>query len=128
VAFSATAEATHCAGNPAFAWTFGDGGTSSEQNPSHVYAASGDFTWTLTVTAGGVVCMRTGSVAVEPGLPGDADGDGTVSIGEVQQAINMFLGTQTPGNGVDCDGDGVVSIGEVQKVINAFLGLASQCS
>jgi hypothetical protein len=34
---------------------------------------------------------------------------------------------QPPGNGVDCNGDGSVSIGEVQKVINAFLGLASSC-
>ena len=60
-------------------------------------------------------------------LPGDCDGNGQVSIGEVQKAINMFLGTQAPACGVDCNGDGTVSIGEVQKVINAFLGLASSC-
>jgi hypothetical protein len=61
-------------------------------------------------------------------VPGDCDGDGTVSIGEVQKAINMFLGTLAPGCGVDCNGNGTVSIGEVQKVINAFLGMASSCS
>ena len=33
-----------------WAWTFGDGGTSSEQSPSHVYAASGTYTVSLTVT------------------------------------------------------------------------------
>ena len=60
-------------------------------------------------------------------IPGDCDSNGTVSIGEVQKAINMFLGTFAPGCGVDCNGDGTVSIGEVQKVINAFLGLASSC-
>ena len=60
-------------------------------------------------------------------VPGDCDGDGRVSIGEVQKAINMFLGTQAPTCGVDCDGNGQVSIGEVQKVINAFLGLAASC-
>lgn len=58
-----------------------------------------------------------------PGLPGDCDGDGVVSIGEVQRAINMFLGVQPPACGVDLDGNGTVSIGEVQKVINSFLGL-----
>ena len=62
-----------------------------------------------------------------PSLPGDCDGDGAVSIGEVQKAINMFLGTLAPGCGVDCNENGVVSIGEVQKVINGFLGLASSC-
>jgi hypothetical protein len=62
-----------------------------------------------------------------PGIPGDCDGDGSVSIGEVQKAINMFLGTLAPGCGVDCNGDGTVSIGEVQKVINGFLGVASSC-
>jgi hypothetical protein len=69
---------------------------------------------TVTPTAGG-------------GLPGDCDGNGTVSIGEVQKAINMFLGTLAPGCGVDCSGDGTVSIGEVQKVINAFLGVSGSC-
>lgn len=127
VSFAGSATATNCTGEPAYAWSFGDGGTSQEQNPSHIYAAAGNFTWTLTVTAGGATCTRTGTAAVEPGIPGDGDGDGAVSIGEVQQAVNMFLGTQTPGNGVDCDGDGVVSIGEVQKVMNAFLGIATSC-
>jgi len=60
-------------------------------------------------------------------VPGDCDGDGSVSIGEVQKAINMFLGILSPGCGVDCNGDGTVSIGEVQKVINVFLGLAAGC-
>lgn len=31
-------------------WDFGDGGTSTVQNPTHVYAASGTYTVTLTVT------------------------------------------------------------------------------
>ena len=31
-------------------WTFGDGGTSTVQNPSHTYAADGDYTASLTVT------------------------------------------------------------------------------
>lgn len=34
----------------AWAWDFGDGNTSTEQNPTHVYAAAGDYTVALTVT------------------------------------------------------------------------------
>src|SRR5207245_1160457 len=33
-----------------YAWTFGDGGTASIQNPSHPYTAGGTYTVTLTVT------------------------------------------------------------------------------
>ena len=33
-----------------YAWDFGDGGTSSSANPSHTYAAAGNYPVTLTVT------------------------------------------------------------------------------
>ena len=33
-----------------FAWDFGDGATSTEQNPTHVYQKEGEYTATLTVT------------------------------------------------------------------------------
>jgi len=39
----------------------------------------------------------------------------------VQRAINMFLGMEAPACGVDGDGNGTVSVGEVQQVINGFL-------
>jgi PKD repeat protein len=32
-----------------YAWTFGDGGTSTSQSPSHTYATKGEYTATLTV-------------------------------------------------------------------------------
>ena len=67
------------------------------------------------------------TVSIQKGIPGDCDGEGTVSIGEVQKAINMFLGIQAPSCGADCDGNSQVSIGEVQKVLNAFLGLPASC-
>ncbi|HKK63425.1 MAG TPA: PKD domain-containing protein [Bacteroidales bacterium] len=35
-----------------YTWDFGDGETSSEENPVHEYAAAGDYTVTLTVTDG----------------------------------------------------------------------------
>src|SRR3989442_13966889 len=33
-----------------YSWAFGDGGTSTAQNPSHNYATGGSYTVTLTVT------------------------------------------------------------------------------
>ena len=36
-----------------WSWNFGDGGSSSQQNPSHTYTSAGDFTVSLTVTGPG---------------------------------------------------------------------------
>ena len=131
VRFAATAGLTNCASIEAtFSWEFGDGGSSSSQAPEHTYSEAGTYSWTMTASLGGMTCIKTGAVtARKPGqaVPGDCDGDGMVSIGEVQKAINMFLGTAQPGCGADCNGDGKITIGEVQKVINAFLGLPSSC-
>ena len=55
--------------------------------------------------------------------PGDCDNSGTVTIAEVQSAINMFLGYKTVQACVDINVDNVVSIAEVQKTIHSFLGL-----
>lgn len=56
------------------------------------------------------------------GLPpaGDCDGNGTVTIGEVVSAINMFLGLKTVEGCVDTDNNGSVSFTEVQQAINEF--------
>ena len=130
VSFSASAQTSGCSGSPSFSWSFGDGAISAEQNPAHTYATAGTYNWSLNVTVEGQSCSKSGTAAVLPPgaqVPGDCDGSGTVSIGEVQRAINMFLGGAAPDCGVDCEGNGQISIGEVQKVINGFLGLASSC-
>jgi len=56
-------------------------------------------------------------------VPGDCNGDGQVSIAEVQGAINMYLGLKPTESCVDTDNSGNTSIAEVQKVINGYLGL-----
>ncbi len=49
-------------------WAFGDGGTSTAQNPSRTYAASGTYDVTLTVTDnGGATHSTTKSVTVSAG-------------------------------------------------------------
>jgi hypothetical protein len=48
-------------------WNFGDGGTSSETNPTHTYAAAGTYTVTLTVTDDrGGSATSTEQVVVDP--------------------------------------------------------------
>ena len=97
------------------------GGAAGSTTLNHICGASDCTGVALAMSCpGGLITFSTG-------IPGDCDNNGQVSIGEVQKAINMFLGTLAPGCGVDCNGDGTVSIGEVQKVINGFLGLAASC-
>lgn len=65
-----------CGAIVAWAWDFGDGNTSTAQNPSHTYAGSGPWTVTLTVTdafgcedaaAGAVNCYHLG--CCDDGVP-----------------------------------------------------------
>ncbi len=78
----------------------------------------------VSVTSGKVVdASMTLTVAAASSKPGDCDNSGTVTIAEVQSAINMFLGSKTVESCVDIDNSNSVSIAEVQKVINSFLGL-----
>jgi len=122
VSFAAVGAAVNCPDPLAYHWDFGDGSSSGDQNADHVFDEPGTYTWTLTVSSGESQCTDSGTIEVLGfDLPGDCDHSGTVSIGEVQGAINMFLGAAI-GCGVDTNEDGAVSIGEIQAVINAFLG------
>ncbi len=55
-------------GNPTYSylWSFGDGATSTAQNPQHTYPNSGTYTVTLTVSDGAAVA--TASTTVSPML------------------------------------------------------------
>ena len=50
-----------------WAWTFGDGGTSSGQSPTHAYRTPGTYTVTLTVTGSGGSDTASRQVTVAPG-------------------------------------------------------------
>lgn len=52
-----------------YAWAFGDGATSTAQNPTHAYASSGTYIVTLTVTSGSNSVSSTQQVFVTPCAP-----------------------------------------------------------
>jgi PKD repeat protein len=66
-----------------FAWTFGDGGTSTDFTPTHVYTNPGTYTVTLTLT--GALATATYSITVTVGTttppPGNGGGPGPGSNG-----------------------------------------------
>jgi len=90
-----TGSATGGAEPYSWSWDFGDGGSSSQQNPSHTYTSEGTYTAVLTVTGD---CGNTGSdsvvITVNPGLSCSAGGPYN---GDICNCV-QFDGTATGGH------------------------------
>ena len=76
VAFSSAGSSDPEGGPLSYAWSFGDGGTSSEANPAHTYATNGQYTATLTVTD---VTAKTATAGV------------IVTVGNTAPTVNLTL-------------------------------------
>jgi PKD repeat protein len=63
-----------------YRWTFGDGGSSTSQNPSHTYSAAGNYTATLTVT---------------DDSSANASATAGVSVGTVKTTVGLALAVET---------------------------------
>ncbi|TEU16732.1 MAG: PKD domain-containing protein, partial [Anaerolineales bacterium] len=65
-----------------WSWDFGDGGTSTDQNPSHTYAAGGTYSVILTVTDDfGATATASQDVTVSPGNQSPTAGFGYATNG-----------------------------------------------
>lgn len=69
VSFTADAGASGCSSSPVYAWSFGDGAASDEQNPSHTYNTTGTLRWTLTASADDANCVASGTITVSGAGP-----------------------------------------------------------
>jgi PKD repeat protein len=67
-----------------WAWTFGDGGTSTAQNPSHVYTVAGTYSVSLTATnsLGSNTLTKSNYITVTPPPP-----DFTISVSPAKRTI-----------------------------------------
>ena len=54
--------------------------------------------------------------------PGDVDGDGNISIGDVTNLIDMLINGDAPAY-ADVNGDGQISIGDITALIDKLLGV-----
>ena len=111
----ATTKAANDPANPAlntYYWTFGDGGTSTLQNPTHTYTGNGSFTVTLQVTDNlGCISSKavTNSVLVPAITAGFTTTKNSYCINDLVNFTNSSIGTITSYDW-DLNGDGIYEI------------------
>src|SRR5579862_2279983 len=100
-----------------YAWTFGDGGTSTAQNPSHVYAAAGTYSVGLTVTGPGGSNTKTNANYIVVSAGG---GTGT-------QPSALYSETFTGANANPIGGvwATITGLGNMQRLSNTLRGNAA---
>ncbi len=84
----------------AYQWAFGDGATSTDQNPVHVYASSGRYTATLTaIDDTRTTATATVAVAVDATITTILQAHATASVttGQAPLAVN-FVGSASGGS------------------------------
>ncbi|MBQ9584592.1 MAG: SusF/SusE family outer membrane protein [Muribaculaceae bacterium] len=105
---------------------WGGGVTLTEENPSVTLVDGGNLVlaeekeYTLTIQDG---VLTVTFPTVNPGTPGDVDGDGVVTSGDITALYNYLLNNDSTGivNG-DVDNDGVITSADVTNIYNILLG------
>ena len=102
-------------------WDFGDGKTSTVQNPTHTYLAAGTFTVTLTVTNvfGSDTMIKNDLITVNSAVPVAAFSTNTAVIDQGNQIIFSDQSTNSPTSWLWDFGDGKTST--VQNPTHTYL-------
>ncbi len=73
VSFEAEAVPSGCSGSIVYSWSFGDGATSAEQNPTYTYRSTGTLRWGMTATIADASCTVSGDITVSGTGPATCD-------------------------------------------------------
>lgn len=84
-------------------WDFGDGGTSTLQNPTHIYTVAGTYTVTLSVNSGAATKTKTNYITVNMVADFSATPT-TVNAGSLVIFTDQSLGSPTSWNWTFGDG------------------------
>ena len=105
----------------AWSWAFGDGSTSTVQNPEHTYSASGTYTAALTVTDDdGATSSVSKDVSVSDGTGGSTGGMYVSDISwryKKNLDITVNIRWDSNGSGAGNDGDDPVSGANVKMTL-----------
>ncbi|MCX7829911.1 MAG: PKD domain-containing protein, partial [Acidobacteria bacterium] len=92
VTFTSTVSTDKCADPLIYLWEFGDGTTSSQQNPSHTYTTKGTYTWKFSVSSGIISCEKSGTIYIDTERPCVQIGDLKFCADLVQQIDDKTSG------------------------------------
>ena len=112
-----------------WAWDFGDGATSSLQNPSHIYTGAGSYEVSLTVTGpgGASTLTRTGYIEVVE-LPrfvrGDGNQDGVLDISDPVLGLEFLFGSGSVDclSALDVNDDSAVNLADIVFGLGSVFG------
>lgn len=78
-----------------YSWNFGDGNSSSQQNPTHTYTTAGVYDVTLSINSGAATETKTSYITVLPNrtVPYRAHFGGNLEVNEADFAPNNIAGT-----------------------------------
>jgi len=96
-------------------WDFGDGATSTAQNPLHTYNSAGVYAVSLTVTGSSIDTeIKSGYISVY--ITGDVDEDGIVNSTDLVEEERIILGLDPVTSNADVNGDGVINALDLTQI------------
>ena len=101
-------------------WSSSDPTVASVDNNGLITALKVGVAFITATTVDGSNLSATGKVTVTTS-PGDVSGDGTISIKDVTDLINILLTDGEAPDAADVNGDGLVNIKDVTELIDVLL-------
>ena len=120
-------------GSPtAWSWSFGDGGISDQQHPTHTYTAPGNYTVALSVDGGLSNATKPDYIKITPVLFGDANEDGEVNQADTLLVLKQVVGLKDKPDAdndpllfqkTDVHQNGVIEVGDALFIAQYNVGL-----
>ncbi len=110
-------------------WDFGDGQSSFEQNPTHIYSAPGFYDVSLTILdnlGNPLTQSKPDYIRIfSQYLPGDLNFDGHNTVSDIVVLVNIIIGEITPTTpqyeSGDVNGDGNINVQDLVSLVNIIL-------
>lgn len=117
VQFSSLGSADADGSISAYLWDFGDGNSSTETNPSHLYAAAGSYNVSLQVTDNEGQNHTASTIAtISAAVRGDWDKDGDVDNNDIRELTKAIQANQVIDLSFDINLDGKINMLDVRAM------------